>query len=149
MRKIDVNEVVSPGFGKKTIVGKVWAVQDADILNSHPEPLPGNILAVPMLGLSDWLLNIQNIQKFDAVISETGGGLHHAAILMREIHAVCFSVIDLFEQIKDGDRVRIMVEPATLGEMVNLLTYSLQFRKRWRSPKFPRDAGLEFFVIED
>lgn len=153
MRKIDVYEVVSPGFGSKTIEGKVWAVQDADTLDSTlsnlPEPLPGNILAVPILGLTDWWRNIENIQQFDAVISETGGALHHAAILMREIHAVCFSVIDLFEQVKDGDNVLIKVEPATLTDTVRLLSAHIRYGRRFPSPKVPRDAKVEFFVIED
>lgn len=149
MRKIDVYEVVSLGLGSKTIEGRIWAVRDPDKLRNFPDPLPGNILAVPMLGLSDWWRNIQSLQQFDAVISEEGGALHHAAILMREINSVCFSVDQLFEQVKDGDRVLIKVEPATFREKVNLLRHFVKYERRLPSSKRPRDAKVEFFVMED
>lgn len=150
MRKIEVDEVVSPGFRSRVIEGTVCAVTDLEQLERLVKERSGNILAVSHLYWDDWFLNIGFLEKFDAVLANTRTSvLCHAAIIMREIGFVCITVSDLFEQIKDGDRVRITMKRQDWRGVLKDFFYNLRWRKHL--VKYPRGAAAwlcELVVID-
>lgn len=140
VRKVKVDEVVSPGFKSRVIGGTVCAVYNLDELEELVRNPPGSILALPHLYWDDWFLNVGFLAQFDAVLVETRTSvLCHAAILMREIGFVCITVSDLFDQIKDGDRVRITIERSGLRRAIKDLLYNLRWKKHLF--RYPRGAG--------